>query len=128
MKTWTCTCGATLHFRNLACLACGRAVGHDPRTDRMLSVEAPAGDLPDTGQGASIAWPEGLSACSHRHAAIACHWLVAPGDRAGDEAGRCLSCRLTEVAPDMSVPGDDERRATNQAPASRPGRRYADHQ
>lgn len=107
MKTWTCTCGATLHFRNLVCLACGRVVGLDPRTDRMSTVETPDGDTPQT--VGAIVWPESLKACSHRHAAPACNWLVSPADVQSDPTGRCLSCRLTEIAPDQAVAGNDLR-------------------
>ncbi|MEN9889800.1 MAG: hypothetical protein RLY78_95 [Pseudomonadota bacterium] len=112
MRTWTCLCGATLHFHNLNCLACGRSIGYDPRRDRMVSGEPcadPAAARPGAGSALPPDGPDGLRPCAHRSAAPACNWLIAPRDQDGDPAGRCLSCRLTGLAPDQRIDGHDRR-------------------
>lgn len=84
MRLFRCEhCGQRLYFDNSRCIHCDTAVGFDPDSLSMQPVAAPV-----------------YRCCQNLHAGV-CNWLL-PVD---SEHRYCLSCRLTLVIPDLSVPG-----------------------
>lgn len=81
MKRLSCpVCGRPVYFDSLSCLACGTGLVHEPRAVEMRALA-------------------GREPCANRDA-IGCNWLAeGPG-------GLCASCALTEIVPDLSVPGN----------------------
>jgi hypothetical protein len=78
-------CGARVFFENDVCLACGRAIGFDPLSLTMRTVEA--------------AVAAGAAKCANWLEYSACNWLVPAA------AGRyCVSCAQNDVVPDLSMP------------------------
>lgn len=94
MKSFRCVCGNRLHFGNTRCLSCGRALGFVGERRTLTPLE-PRGDA-----WLALAWPQRppFRHCANRQAAQ-CDWLVP----AASGETLCLSCRLTEVLPDLSV-------------------------
>lgn len=93
MNDFQCShCNQLVFFENLQCLGCGSALAYAP--DRMTMIALPAaGEAP----------PPRL--CAHREAPLQCNWTLV-GD---DEGPLCRACVLTEVLPDLDVPGNPER-------------------
>lgn len=78
-------CGQLLTFESTACLGCSAPLGYQAETGRLLA--SPSEPL-----------------CTNA-AAVACNWLVPPGEA----PGLCRACRLTRTLPDLDVPGNRER-------------------
>ncbi|WP_206611502.1 zinc-binding metallopeptidase family protein [Falsirhodobacter deserti] len=80
MKRFSCpVCAHRVHFRNTMCLNCGTALAYLPQAGAMAPLE-------------------GQAPCANR-GLIACNWAAG--------AGRfCDSCAMTEVIPDLDVPGN----------------------
>lgn len=92
MKLFRCVCGNTLHFENSHCLACQRAVGFDPGSLQMLSLDA--------ANGPGNAAAAGQTLCINGQTYGVCNWLAsmnAPG-------GFCSACALNRYVPDLSEP------------------------
>jgi len=88
VKVFFCECGNLVHFENVGCVACGRALAFVPEKREMVAVEsAGAARLCRNGQD----WG-------------ACNWLVA----AGDDNPFCIACRLNQIVPPLA---DDSARA-----------------
>lgn len=99
MKTFRCVCGNTVHFDNIQCLACGRELGFVPEQRAMAAIE-PA-DEPGQWR-ALLPQVEGqrFRKCRNYVDYNVCNWLV----DAQDPQPFCVSCRLSEVIPDLSKP------------------------
>ena len=80
-------CGAQVFFENTSCVACGANIGFDLDSMEMVSSDGPA-----------------FRACENGEQHGVCNWVV-PTSHARK---RCPSCELTEVIPDLSVPGNPE--------------------
>ena len=90
MKLFACpVCGATVHFPNSLCTACGAELGFAPGAMAMVSPG------PD---GSAEAEGEVWRKCSHYAQLMGCNWMVA------DDGPFCLSCRLNRTIPDLSRP------------------------
>lgn len=96
MRRFRCACGATVFFESDVCLACGRMLGFEPVG---LAVEAL---VPRAGGGLHTVTGAPVRVCRNRGSPGGCNWVVA----AGDSQDLCLSCRLTEVIPDLDRPGN----------------------
>ncbi|HKO92178.1 MAG TPA: putative zinc-binding metallopeptidase [Polyangiaceae bacterium] len=100
MRLFTCrVCDHVLFFENDSCMNCKSPVGYSPEAVDFVPVspeEAAADGAFETvlpgGQSQSF------RRCKNFEEGGACNWLV----RVEDDAAYCLSCRLSEVIPDLS--------------------------
>jgi hypothetical protein len=88
VKVFFCACGNLVHFENVSCVACGRALAFVPERREMVVVDPAAQER----------------LCSNGRAYGACNWLVAEGD----DHPFCVSCRLNQIVPPLA---DDAARA-----------------
>ena len=88
MKPLRCLCGQVVYFDNQSCGRCGRQLAFDPKTLLMVAEQEPGA---------------GLSFCANRGTASRCNWLA---DAAGE---LCLSCRTSQIIPDLSKPDNLDR-------------------
>lgn len=100
MKVFHCDhCGHLIFFENVRCVACNRPLAYLPDLGVVGSLE-PAGEqrwrspLPRAGAREH-------RLCRNYPRENVCNWAI-PAD---DPDELCLSCRLTRVIPDLSVPG-----------------------
>jgi hypothetical protein len=101
MRTFSCTCGNTIHFENSRCMSCGRSLGFLPDVLVMSALEP-------TGLGHSVTAlaPEAggrlYRPCANYVNEEVCNWMLL----AGDPQTLCPSCRLNRVIPNLSTPGN----------------------
>ena len=88
MRALACRCGRAVYFDNHTCGICGRQLAFDPGSLSMQSEAEPG---------------SGLLFCANRNAAIRCNWLTEVSN------GLCLSCRSSEVIPQLSKPENLDR-------------------
>ena len=86
MKRLHCACGVRVFFDSSRCLACGRGLAFDPRTDTMVAFGADAAP----------------TLCSNRDTHLRCNWT-------SEDGGQCLSCRTSRVIPGQHIPDNRER-------------------
>ncbi len=105
MRTFACTCGNRLFFENTQCLACQRDVGWCPacRTLSPLVADAHGGLTCD-----NPACHAELVKCQNYAVANVCNRCWSPG-RGPSTPPFCDSCRLTDVIPDLTIPGNREK-------------------
>lgn len=103
MKIFHCDhCGQALFFENSECLSCGHVLAYLPDLDVLASLEAV-----DNGHWRSpLARAHGhcYRLCLNYAQENVCNWAVP----AHDPEPLCISCRLTLVLPDLTVPGNKE--------------------
>jgi hypothetical protein len=109
MKTFRCdVCGHPLFFENVQCLRCGSALAFLPDRLTLCAIEPVQGGEPGRWRVRSRRHGD---ACANYRLCInhmqhqACNFAV----REDDPNPLCVSCRLTRVLPDLSVPGNRER-------------------
>lgn len=99
MKTFQCACGNTLYFENSRCLRCGRELGFLPERAMMAALE------PEGGQWRALG-PDGVLGryrkCNNYALENVCNWMVP----AEDLDPFCASCRLNQVIPNLTKPGN----------------------
>jgi hypothetical protein len=104
MKTFHCDhCGSLVFFENVTCVACGHALRFLPDVLDLSAVE-PRGDeswLALSERARERTYRSCQNAVEHQ----VCNWLV-PTE---DPSPFCVSCRLNDVIPDLSAPGNLER-------------------
>ncbi len=94
-------CGERLFFENTFCISCNHTLGFLP--DRLqISVLKPAAAL----WSSLIPETEGrlYRKCRNYQTENACNWMIP----AEDPDAFCPSCRLNQVIPDLSAPGNRE--------------------
>jgi hypothetical protein len=104
MKTFHCQfCGHPVFFENVQCLQCASALAFLPDRLYMASVE----EVPDSEEGLWRPRLRGKKSselryrlCHNHTTQNACNFAVP----AHDPNPLCVSCRLTRVLPDLSVP------------------------
>lgn len=102
MNVFHCAaCGNLLFFENTTCVSCQRTVAYLPDLVAVSSLEA-AGDGTRTSTDAAMTARYRL--CQNYTTAQTCNRAV-PVE---SDAAFCESCQLTEVIPDVSVPGTRE--------------------
>ncbi|MCW8904203.1 zinc-binding metallopeptidase family protein [Sedimenticola sp.] len=97
MKTYTCQCGARLHFENSLCVSCGHELGFLPDS-RALTALKPVGE----GFWLAMANNRRYRKCRNYDQHHVCNWMVAEAD----SHAYCFSCRLSEIIPDLSNPNN----------------------
>ncbi|AMO24181.1 putative zinc-binding peptidase [Ramlibacter solisilvae] len=103
MKTFHCdVCGHALFFENVRCLRCGSELAFLPDRLALCAIE-PEEDTAlfrrkarDDGDAANAAYRLCINHTEHQ----ACNFAVP----ASDPNPLCVSCRLTRVLPDLSIP------------------------
>jgi hypothetical protein len=104
MKTFHCQfCGHPLFFENVQCLQCGSALAFLPDRLNMAAIEEAPGE--EEGLWRPRARGKKVSElryrlCHNHTTQNACNFAVP----AQDPNRLCVSCRLTRVLPDLSVP------------------------
>jgi hypothetical protein len=103
MKVFHCDhCGQLLFFENTECVNCGHRVAYLPDQRRVGSLESD-----DTGIWRS---PDprnaenGYRLCHNDKIERVCNWAVP----AGDANPLCVSCRMTEIIPNLADPAHRE--------------------
>jgi hypothetical protein len=108
MKTFHCqVCGQPLFFENVQCLQCGSALAFLPNRLNMAAIEpvdAEGSLWRRKTRGKSQSGPR-YRHCQNRTTQNACNFAVP----AEDPNPLCVSCRLTRVLPDLSVPENPQR-------------------
>ena len=97
MKTYACQCGARLHFENSLCLSCQHDLGFLPDA-RALSALEPL----DESRWRAAVNQRVYRKCKNYYQHHVCNWMVPEGD----SQAFCFSCRLSEIIPDLSNPGN----------------------
>ena len=98
-RFYTCRCDRQVFFRNSLCLGCGAALGYEPRSLRVASLEAGA----EPGTWRMPGDDSTYRRCGNFHSAAGCNWLV----ETSDPDPFCIACRLNRTIPDQS---DEENR------------------
>ncbi len=115
MKTFQCICGQPVFFNNSVCVACGRAVGFDPVSLTMRSLEAHEDGVLQVASEPNKkdrSWirrkktvePERFRFCANLNQ-CACNWLI-PAD--ADPAALCIGCTTTRTIPNLTPPEGSE--------------------
>jgi len=96
VKALYCSCGHRVFFDSNSCLACGLQLGFDPDALCMRSlVPAATGTWQDS-EGRQF------RLCGNHGRHGSCNWLVP----SFDPEPLCISCRLTEIVPNLERPGN----------------------
>jgi len=103
MKTFHCDeCGSLVFFENVHCVRCNHALGFLPDIIDLSTLVA-KGD--ETWKALTPAARGRIyKQCSNGREHQVCNWLV-PVEEAHSS---CVSCRLNEVIPDLSIPNNRE--------------------
>jgi hypothetical protein len=97
MKTFFCVCGQLIFFQNVVCVNCHRGIGFIPELLALTSLDqAGEGVWRPTAAPASASL---YKKCQNYEQQGVCNWMVSA--ESGDSF--CVSCRLNEVIPDLSV-------------------------
>lgn len=102
MQLFHCNqCGHIAFFDNVVCVHCGTTLAYAPKA-RALQALVPLGPEPDAPLWRSGAGGQRYRMCANRLRYQACNFAV----RESDPNPLCLSCRQTQIQPDLSVPGN----------------------
>ena len=97
MRSFKCTCGATIFFDNSQCLSCGKSLGFLPKALDMVAFDKDgSGDI-QTAHGS-------YRRCSNYEHEGVCNWLVST--QSSHEL--CQACRLNNVIPNLAEPANRE--------------------
>lgn len=94
-------CGERLFFENTFCISCSSALGFLPdylQISALRSADAKWVSL------APEAGPQLYRKCGNYENENACNWMI-PDE---DPEAFCVSCRLNQIIPDLSAPGNRE--------------------
>ena len=95
LRSLRCACGQPVSFRHDRCPACARALGFDPDSGRLLTLEPAGAEGAWAEAGGSGSWWR----CARHDSPAGCNWLV-PGD-ALPARPLCRACRLDRTLPDL---------------------------
>src|ERR1700687_3056595 len=102
MKTYTCTCGQLTFFENVTCVACGRELGFLPDELRLTSLEPAENGLfkGSEREAQSCFYMKGQNYARES----VCNWMIPAGSSPAQiEETFCVSCRLNQTIPDLSI-------------------------
>ena len=102
MKLFTCaSCRNLLFFENVQCGRCGSPLAYVPEHKVLSTLEPATGDAGVFRALAPEAEGGRYRLCDNYTRYATCNWAVPA--KSGDTL--CLSCRLSKLIPDLSVPG-----------------------
>ena len=102
MKTYTCTCGHLIFFENVTCVACGRELGFLPDMLRLSSIEPAENGLFKAAE--AKAKNRFYKKCQNYAEDSVCNWMIPADDSdARNNEPFCVSCRLNQTIPDLTV-------------------------
>src|SRR5690348_15228355 len=114
MRLFKCVCGHVVFFENVRCTQCERSLAFLPDARRLSAIEPVEVDADGSASEQKEPGPAVFKAvgsavegqryrlCANSTAHEACNWAVP----VGDPAALCESCRLNDVIPDLSKPGN----------------------
>jgi hypothetical protein len=103
MRTFYCeTCNSLVFFENSRCIKCGHALGFLPEPGELSALE-PAGN--DAWRPLAAGQNQLYRLCDNARRHQICNWMIP----VNDPNPFCVSCRLTTLVPDLTVPGNVER-------------------
>lgn len=109
MKTFHCDhCGHPVFFENVRCLQCGSALAFLPERLALCAIEPVPGHeglWQRRTRAAHADGPPHYRLCYNNTEHHACNFAV----REGDANVLCVSCRLTRILPDLSIPDNVKR-------------------
>ncbi len=100
MKTSYCQCGNRLHFENTSCQKCFRELGFLPDEGLLSALESVANN-----HWQSLDTNRLYRKCQNYEQNTGCNWMIAEND----SSSFCVSCRLSEIIPDLSIPENVKR-------------------
>lgn len=100
MKRFHCTCGQLIFFENTSCTHCGRTLGFLPDRMMMSSLDPVENSANLFRSTSSIPEDPFYKKCQNYEHGDVCNWMIPPG-----MSGECfcISCRLNEMIPDLSL-------------------------
>ena len=103
MKTYKCVCGQRVFFQNAVCMNCNRELGFLPDLLWMTSLDPVERGLwrPTAKEARGTLYRK----CKNYTDFGVCNWMVS---QTQEGESFCVSCRLNEIIPDLSV---DQNRA-----------------
>jgi hypothetical protein len=105
MKVFHCdSCGSLVFFENVKCLNCGHILGFLPFPAGTVSALEPAGDKTWKALAAYVS-SRSYRQCDNSVQYQVCNWMIP----AEDPNPLCPSCRLNEMIPNLSTPGNTDR-------------------
>jgi hypothetical protein len=103
MKNFVCAkCSNKVYFENTSCLKCESALGFDPDTTSIITLE-PSPRAPGLYRSFRRADRRTLKYCANASHGV-CNWLV-PDD---GEKELCQACSLNRIIPNLAEPGSLE--------------------
>lgn len=103
MKIFFCQCGKNVFFENTHCSSCGKKLGFDAASSRMLSLD-PFNSAVDHSNIWQDSEGKRYHLCQNYSEYNVCNWLI-PAD---SHYIYCLSCRLNQTIPSLSAPQNRE--------------------
>ena len=103
MRTYTCVCGQLIFFENVSCVNCKRELGFLPDAMRLASLEPASPGMFRASEGGSAS--PAYKKCRNYSNESVCNWMIpVRGARTPAAEEFCVSCRLNQTIPDLSVP------------------------
>jgi hypothetical protein len=98
MKTFHCTCGQLIFFQNVSCVNCHRELGFLPDCLMLTSLDPAENGLwrPTAKEVQGTLYKK----CLNYEKENVCNWMVPEREQ---DAEFCVSCRLNEIIPDLSL-------------------------
>lgn len=98
MKNFRCHCGQQIFFENTICNNCKRVLGYDPHLQQLLSLDQIGDNLWQI--AGTLMSNHQYRLCHNYLEHKVCNWLV----DTTESDNYCLSCRLTQTIPNLSIP------------------------
>jgi hypothetical protein len=92
-RSYKCSCGSRIFFRNTLCLACNSQLGYLPDEGRLAALAS--GPAPGTWRADGR--DDLLKFCANRDSAAACNWMAL----AQNTSDYCVACRLNRTIPNL---------------------------
>jgi len=98
MKTFHCICGQLIFFENISCVNCHRELGFLPNCLTLTSLDPAEKCLwrPTMKDAQESLYKK----CLNYEKEKVCNWMVPQQE---EDAEFCVSCRLNEIIPDLSI-------------------------
>jgi hypothetical protein len=100
MKSFHCTCGQLIFFENVVCMHCGRSLGFLPDLMVTSSLEPVENSANLFRANDHEAGDRLYKKCQNYERESVCNWMIPPSM---SQESFCVSCRLNETIPDLSI-------------------------